>query len=96
MRFGAAFAVGVLFGLFGVGVVAVENSLESMFGLVIALVVVPVVGSLLSGLGAWANVDPEEERPADLGRGAGRAGAVAGGLFLGMIAGIVVAVGLGS
>jgi hypothetical protein len=95
MRFGAAFAVGVLFGLFGAGIVAVENSLESLFGLVIALVVVPVAGSLVSGLGAWANVDPEADPPAASRRGRGRTGAVAGGLFLGMLAGFGIAIGLG-
>lgn len=95
MGFVGAVVVGVLLGLAGAGIAVSENSLESLIGIPILLVVLALVGGILSFMGKWLNSDPEEERPKTPAQNVGQSAVVTSGLLVGVVVGMLLGFGMG-
>lgn len=95
MRFMVSLAIGAVFGLAAGGITASANSLEAIFGLVVFMIILPVIGGFLNGIRNWSNEDVEEEHPSETSQPSGNSAVVVGGLFLGAILGMLIGLGQG-
>jgi cytochrome bd-type quinol oxidase subunit 2 len=95
MGFPGAVVVGALLGLAGARIAVSENSLESLLGIPILLLVLALIGGILSFVGNWLSSDPEEERPKTPVQNLGQTAVVTSGLVVGVVVGMLFGFGMG-
>ncbi|OYX21521.1 MAG: hypothetical protein B7Z04_02825 [Rhodobacterales bacterium 32-66-9] len=88
--------VGALLGLAGAGIAVSENSLESVIGIPILLLVLAPVGGIFWLVGNWLKSDPEDEQPRSALQTMGQMAVVSSGLVAGVVVGLVLGFGMGA